>query len=123
MMAAAGQPTSRTRHISIREFAIQSWVEQDMIQLQHISTHINSSDVQTKSTAKILFHRHNDILMGKMQPSYLYKIKKCFQYPLFPFSGLVPFPLRITSDKDTLLGPSKCGGVSEVETIGMYVCT
>ena len=71
LMANAGQPTKRTRHIDIRHFALLDWVEQDLVILERIDTDKNASDVLTKATARILFHRHFDLLMGRMPPSYI----------------------------------------------------
>ena len=31
LMANAGQPTRRTRHVDIREFALLDWVERDLV--------------------------------------------------------------------------------------------
>jgi hypothetical protein len=84
LMASAGQPTTRTRHMEIKEFAILSWVERDFINIQHVKTALNSSDPFTKSTPRIIFHRHNDVIMGKMIPSYLKQISCCFIFPVSP---------------------------------------
>ena len=64
-MAVAGQPTKRTRHMDIIHFALIDWVEQDLVQLSQILTKLNTADILTKSTARVLFHRHNDVLMEK----------------------------------------------------------
>ena len=44
-MANAGRPTKRTKHIDTRFFALQSWVEQDLILLKSIPTNDSSSEV------------------------------------------------------------------------------
>ena len=77
-MASAGQPTPCTRHIDICHFALLDWVEKDLIVLEHVSTTLNLADMLTKSTPRILFHRHADVLMGKLRPAYLSKIANCF---------------------------------------------
>ena len=82
LIESAGQPTIRTHHMEIKEFAILSWVERDLLNIQHIKTTLNVSDVLTKSTARIIFHRHNDIVMGKINPHYLHKITSCFCFPV-----------------------------------------
>ena len=41
MMANAGQPTKRTRHIDIRHFALLDWVERDLVVLERVCTVIN----------------------------------------------------------------------------------
>ena len=80
MMEDAGQPTRRTRHIDIRHFALLDWVERDYIKLCQISTKFNTADMLTKSTARIVFHRHNDVLMGKISPIRYKRIKQCFAF-------------------------------------------
>ena len=51
LMAKAGQPTKRTKHIDTRYFALQSWVERDLLSFKRISTTDNSADAMTKATA------------------------------------------------------------------------
>ena len=80
LMADAGQPTPRTRHIAIKHFALLDWVENDLVRLQRIATAINSADNMTKANPRILFHRHNDIIMGKISPSRFEKVSSCFAY-------------------------------------------
>jgi hypothetical protein len=71
MTANASQPTKRTRHMDIRHFAIQEWVECDLIQLKRVDTTVNLSDTLTKPLQRILFYRHLDALMGRHRPSYV----------------------------------------------------
>ena len=71
LMANAGQPTKHTRHIDIRHFALLDWVERDLVILERIDTDKNPSDALTKPLARILFHRHYDILMGRETPWYV----------------------------------------------------
>ena len=47
-MANARQPTIRTRHMDIKHFAIQEWVEEDLIVLEQIASENNSADSMTK---------------------------------------------------------------------------
>ncbi|KAL7502067.1 hypothetical protein ACHAXN_000155 [Cyclotella atomus] len=63
-MANAGKPTPRSRHINTNFYAIQEWVECDLVILQRIDTSINLADPLTKSLNRILFHRHRDFNMG-----------------------------------------------------------
>ena len=70
LMAQAGKPTKRTKHIDIKHFAIQQWVEQDLINFQRIATSDNSADAMTKATPKTLFYRHMNHVMGKLVPHY-----------------------------------------------------
>ena len=71
-MSNASKPTKGTRHIDIKDFAIQDWVEQDLITLERIETTNNSADAFTKPLTRILFYRHNDyITMGRNKPQYL----------------------------------------------------
>ena len=71
LMASAGQPTKRTKHVDIKHFAIQDWVERDLLTMKRINTADNSADAMTKSTARTLFYRHNNHIMGKIIPSYV----------------------------------------------------
>ena len=70
MMANARQPTRRTRHMDIKHFSIQDWVEQDLVVLEQIKTSQNSADSFTKALARTLFYIHNDVIMGRIPPSY-----------------------------------------------------
>jgi hypothetical protein len=69
-MANAGKPTPRTRHIDVKYFAIQEWVERDLLVLRRIDTSQNMSDNLTKSLSRILFYRHRDYTMGCIPPTY-----------------------------------------------------
>ena len=70
-MANAQQASTRTRHIDIKHFALVDWVEQDMMILEDIPTAENSADSMTKATAKILFYRHMDRIMGRRKPHHV----------------------------------------------------
>jgi hypothetical protein len=59
-MANAQKPTTRTRHMDIRFFALSDWVERDLILLERIHTSINESDPLTKTLERTLFYRHVD---------------------------------------------------------------
>ena len=74
-MANAGQPTKRTRHMDTKFFAIQDWVENDLLVLARINIHDNESDTMTKHVGRTLFYRHQDYLMGKIIPEYAMKHK------------------------------------------------
>lgn len=71
LMAQAGQPTKRTKHIDIKHFALQSWVEEDLLQLKRINTCDNSADVLTKATPRTIFYRHCNHILGKIIPDYV----------------------------------------------------
>jgi len=78
-MANAGKPTSRSRHIDIKYYAIQEWIERDLIILQRIDTALNMADHYTKPLPRILFHRHNDFNMGRVPPTYSPKYQDCLR--------------------------------------------
>ena len=80
LMADAEKPTPRTSHIDIRHFVLLDWVERDLIQLEHISTALNTADILKKSTLRIIFHQHNDVLMGKISPRLFAQVQACFMY-------------------------------------------
>jgi hypothetical protein len=69
-MGNTQKPTPRTRHIDIKYFSLCEWVERNLILLNRIDTSINMLDHLTKSLQPILFHRHADILLGHIPPSY-----------------------------------------------------
>ena len=69
-MADCGQPTRRTRHMDTKYFAIQHWVDTDLLVLKRIGTADNESDAMTKNVGRTLFYRHMDYLMGKLIPEY-----------------------------------------------------
>ena len=71
LMANAQRPTKRTRHMEIKHFALQDWVLKDLLTLKRIDTKDNYSDVMTKATARVLFHRHINYIMGKIKPQYV----------------------------------------------------
>ena len=73
LMANAQQPTKRTRHMDIKTFVLQQWVERDLIRLKRISTSDNYSDVLTKATGRTLFHRHMNYILGKIPPAYIHE--------------------------------------------------
>ena len=70
LMANAQKPTKRTKHMDIRHFALQDWVNRDLITLKRIETMDNYSDAMTKPLARTLFYRHMDFIQGKMIPPY-----------------------------------------------------
>lgn len=69
-MGNAQKPTSRTRHIDIKYFALCEWIERDYIRLERIDTSINAADHLTKPLTRALFHRHADYLLGHVPPKY-----------------------------------------------------
>ena len=75
LMANCGQPTRRTRHMDTKYFAIQHWVDMDLLVLKRIGTADNESDAMTKNVGRTLFYRHMDYLMGKLIPDYARKHK------------------------------------------------
>ena len=68
LMANAGQPTRRTRHIETTQFALLDWVKRDLLKLEYTATTNNCSDALTKPLARILFHKHMDRIMGRLIP-------------------------------------------------------
>ena len=70
LMATAQQPTRRTRHMEIKHFALQEWIEQDLLSLLRVDTSSNISDGFTKQLGRSNFHKHRDSLMGRRPPTY-----------------------------------------------------
>ena len=71
LMANAKQPTKRTRHMDIKHFKIQEWVEMYLLTMKRIDTSDNRSDVMTKALTPKLFYRHMDRVMGRFIPKYV----------------------------------------------------
>ena len=71
LMATAGQPTRRTRHMDTRYFALQEWVENDLIHLKRVATADNESDMLTKAVGRTIFYRHKEYVMGYNVPEYV----------------------------------------------------
>ena len=70
MVANAGQSTKRTRHMDNRHFAIQDWVEEDLVILEKVRSENNSSDTFTKNLARTAYYKCSDVVMGRIPPSY-----------------------------------------------------
>ena len=69
-MTNAQQPTRRTRHVELKQFAVLQWVEDEQIIFGDIGTANNISDSLTKQTGRIKFYQHHDILMGRLRPAF-----------------------------------------------------
>ena len=83
-MANAQKPTSRTRHMEVRYFALSEWVERDLLRLSRIHTGSNVADNFTKPLTRILFHRHADVSLGHIPPSYAPISKQRLGLPRHP---------------------------------------
>ena len=70
LMGNAQQPTRRTRHMDIKNFSLQDWIEEDLLTLHQIESTKNLSDAFTKQLGRSLFHKHFDTCMGKTHPIY-----------------------------------------------------
>ena len=70
LIVKSGHPTRRVRHVDIKQLAVLEWVSQDLLDIRHIQSTDNPADTLTKPLGKILYQRHNDVLMGKIQPLY-----------------------------------------------------
>jgi hypothetical protein len=74
LMTNTQQPTHRTRHVELKQFAVlHQWVEDEQIIFGDIVTAHNISDSLTKQTGRTKFHQRHAILMGRMRPSYSVK--------------------------------------------------
>ena len=69
-MANQQQPTRGTRHMELKQFAIQQWVENDIIYLKRITTEDNYADAMTKQLGRTKHYTHFDYIMGCLRPSY-----------------------------------------------------
>jgi hypothetical protein len=71
LMTNAQQPTRRTRHVELKQFAVLQWVEDEQIIFGDIGTAYNISDSLTKQTGRTKFHQHHDLLMGRLRLNIL----------------------------------------------------
>ena len=71
LLAQAGRQTKHSRHIEIRHFALQDWIERDLLHLLDISTSLNASDIMTKQTQRLIFNWHCDLIFGHRPPARL----------------------------------------------------
>ena len=76
LMANAQKPTKRTKHMDTRHFALQDWVNRDLLTLKHITTQDNYADAMTKALSTTLFYRHMDFIQGRVIPAYAYAHKQ-----------------------------------------------
>ena len=70
LMANAQKPTKRSKHMEVKTFILQDWVERDILVLERIATADNFADVFTKAQGRTLFYRHMDFIMGRVRPEY-----------------------------------------------------
>ena len=76
MMANAQKPTKRSKHMDIRHFALQDWVNCDLLTLRRITTAENYSDCMTKPLPRNLLYRHLDYIQGRIVPEYAQSANK-----------------------------------------------
>ena len=69
LMTNAQQPTRRTRHVELKQFAVLQWVEDEQIIFGDIGTANSTPDLLTKQTGRIKFCQHRDIAMGGLRPA------------------------------------------------------
>ena len=70
LMANAGKPTKRSRHIDIQYFALQEWVARKLVKLFHIPGVVNPADALTKALGSVLHAHHVTRLMGHCGSGY-----------------------------------------------------
>ena len=59
--------------MELKQFAIQQWVEKDLVYLRRITTQDNYADALTKQLGRTKHHLHFDYIMGYLRPSYAVK--------------------------------------------------
>jgi hypothetical protein len=69
-MATAQQPTRRTRHIDIKQFAILQWTEENLISYTDCPSALLVADSMTKQTGRTKFYQHMDVIMGRRKPKF-----------------------------------------------------
>jgi len=58
LLVNSGQLTKQTFHIDTKYFALQNWVDLDLLTLRHINTADNESDLMKNNLRRTLFYRH-----------------------------------------------------------------
>ena len=106
-MANAGKPTPRTRHIDIKYYAIQEWVERDLLVLHRVDTSVNTADHLTKPLSRILFYRHRDFYMGHVPPTYSPRYNEVVRVYGFsdPSNPIISQPSTVAARAAKSLGP------------------
>ena len=56
--------------MEVRYYALPEWVERDLLRLARVDTSSNVADNFTKALSRILFHKHADVSLGHIPPSY-----------------------------------------------------
>ena len=70
-MVRTQKPTTRTRHMKIKNVVLLLWCEIDRIILTIISTTNNVADGLTKPLTTLLFTRHRGTILGNISLSYI----------------------------------------------------
>ena len=65
------KPSGRTRHLDIKLYAIQDWVQQGKVIVKRVCSALNPSDALTKILGQVLHNRHCDEFMGNNGPRFL----------------------------------------------------
>jgi hypothetical protein len=104
-MANAGKPTPRSRHIDVKYYAIQEWVERDLVLLERIDTSDNTADILTKPLGRILFYRLKDYLMGFVPPRYSPKYQEVARVYLIDDTGSSIKQQTYSAKAATTVGP------------------
>ena len=58
--------------MDIKHFALQQWVEQNLLILKRVVTADNESDLLTKNLPRTLLYRHIEYIMGKVVQVYVF---------------------------------------------------
>lgn len=104
-MANADKPPPRSRHIDIKFYALQEWVERGLVILQRIDTSLNMADSLTKPLGRILFYSHMDYYMGFIPPVYSPKYAEVARKYLLVPSDSMPTPNLLAAQAANTHGP------------------
>jgi hypothetical protein len=115
--------------MDIKYFALQDWVESDLIIFKDISTSDNAADAFTKVLSTQLFHHHYDTYMGRTVSDYWQStIRHLVPTPECDLDNKSPCCSKVhhrtwdtteTSDRVTLTPASTSLGVRE----SLFLCT
>lgn len=76
LLSNAQQPSTRTRHIELKEMAFMQWTEEEKLEFVDTRTQYNISDGLSKPLGRIKHYEQHDITMGRRQPHYIQNMAK-----------------------------------------------
>ena len=112
-MVTADQPTTCTRHINTKLFAVlQDWIKEEHISIEALCTQYNLGDQFTKALDIIEFYEQTDAIIGRWIPAY---------FPLYTRKDSPPYRTTPSNapklQKQQLTKPSNTSTYTPVYTV------